>query len=34
MITVKHGGHFLPLDKPQEVIRAILDFTPKAARAT
>jgi pimeloyl-ACP methyl ester carboxylesterase len=32
MITIERGGHFLPLDRPQEVTRAILDFAaPKSA---
>jgi pimeloyl-ACP methyl ester carboxylesterase len=35
MTTIERGGHFLALDRPQEVVRAILDFAlPAAARAT
>jgi pimeloyl-ACP methyl ester carboxylesterase len=26
MTTVENGGHFLPLDRPQEVLRLIVDF--------
>ncbi len=26
MVTIEHGGHFLPLDKPDEVIKHLREF--------
>lgn len=26
MVTIEHGGHFLPLDKPDEVIKYLREF--------
>jgi pimeloyl-ACP methyl ester carboxylesterase len=33
MATIEHGGHFLPLDRPQELTREILRFTQRSERA-
>lgn len=33
MITLRDGGHFLPLDRPQELTAAILDFTGSRGQA-
>jgi pimeloyl-ACP methyl ester carboxylesterase len=31
MIVVEHGGHFLPLDKPDELIEHLCDFAGRHA---
>ena len=32
MTTIEHGGHFLPLDRPQELTREIRRFTQRSER--
>ena len=34
MTTIEHGGHFLPLDRPQELTREIRRFTQRSERTS
>ncbi|MFZ2171683.1 MAG: alpha/beta hydrolase [Methylococcaceae bacterium] len=34
MVTIAHGGHFLPLDRPDEVIKQVLEFYRRHATSS